>query len=190
MRRFPSPDTITPERFEQLVKSWLEAGAGGLQEFSAKQRQTVRGRDGDYEIDVTATFVGLGGARFTVVVECKKHKNPIKREIVQVLRDKQISIGASKAMLIATASFQSGAIEYASRNGVALIQVVSGQAQYIVASAERGLDAEQPRNQNGVSAAAEDFVGFFYGANPDGQLIFPQLVSDRREYDIELFLHK
>jgi restriction system protein len=168
MKKFPSVASLTPEQFEQQVRAWLEAGRSGLEEFTAKHQDYVPGHDGEYSIDVTARFTAFRGARFFVIVECKKHNNPIKRDVVQILHQKQLSTGANKALVVATANFQSGAIEYAAKHGVSLIQVVSGQFRYVQASAI-------PSGK--IPEDAEDFVGLFYGPNLDGKFMFPELVS-------------
>jgi HJR/Mrr/RecB family endonuclease len=168
MKRFPSVGSLTPAQFEQQVRAWLEAGSGGLEEFTSKHQDCVPGPDGEYSFDVTARFTAFGGARFVVVVECKRHNHPIKRDVVQILRQKQLSTGAHKALVVATAKFQSGAIEFAAKHGVGLIEVVNGQVRYIQASAT-------PTGQ--IPENAEDFVGLFYGPNPDGRLVLPELVS-------------
>lgn len=180
MKRFPPVSQLTPERFERQVKAWLESVAKPLEAFSAKHLDSIDGVDGEYTIDVTARFQALGGASFLIVAECKKHKNPIKREVVQALRDKQQSVGAQKAMVFATSSFQSGAIEYASKHGIALVQIVSGQAVYIQASARREL---RP-----IPEDAEDFAGLYYGQNPDGRLIFPEILTSSSNFNLACYL--
>lgn len=180
MKRFPPVGALTPEQFELLVKRWLDSGGQKLESFETAHLEQIEGLDGEYKFDVTARFKALGGADFLVIVECKKHKNPIKREVVQTLRDKQQSVGAQKAMVVSTSAFQSGAIEYASSHNIALVQIMSGQTVYI---------------QNSLSPPelctpedAENFVGLFYGANPDGKLLFPQLLSARMPLEMERFL--
>jgi restriction system protein len=180
MKRFPPVSQLTPERFERQVKAWLESVAKPLEAFSAKHLDSIDGVDGEYTIDVTARFQALGGASFLIVAECKKHKNPIKREVVQALRDKQQSVGAQKAMVFATSSFQSGAIEYASKHGIALVQIVSGQAVYIQARARREL---RP-----IPEGAEDFAGLYYGQNPDGRLIFPEILTSSSNFNLACYL--
>ena len=180
MKRFPPVSQLTPERFERQVKAWLESVAKPLEAFSAKHLESIDGVDGEYTIDVTARFQALGGASFLIVAECKKHKNPIKREVVQELRDKQQSLGAQKAMVFATSSFQSGAIRYASKHGIALVQIVSGQAVYIQASARREL---RP-----IPEDAEDFAGLYYGQNPDGRLIFPEILTSSSNFNLACYL--
>jgi hypothetical protein len=77
-----------------------------------KAHDVVEGVDGAYDFDATVRF-SVQGLEFLVVVEAKFHKNPIKRELVQVLHAKAVSVGAQKAVLVAAAHFQRGAIEYA-----------------------------------------------------------------------------
>jgi restriction system protein len=92
------------------------------------------GQDGTYEIDITARF-RIFGADFLVLVECKNHKNHIKREQVQMLHAKLLSLSAQKAMLFATNPFQDGAVEYANQHGIALVQLASGETSYFARSA-------------------------------------------------------
>jgi len=180
MKQFPPVAAITPEQFELLVKRWLDSGGQKLESFETAHLDQLEGIDGEYTFDVTARFKALGGANFIVIVECKKHKNPIKREVVQTLRDKQQSVGAQKAMVVSTSAFQSGAIEYASSHNIALVQIIGGQAVYI----RNSLTRPEAR----VLEYAEDYVGFFYGSNPDGRLLFPQLLSLRMPREMEQFL--
>ena len=159
---------------------WLESVATPLEAFSAKHADSLTGADGEYTIDVTARFKAFGGASFLLVVECKKHKNSIKREVVQVLHAKQQSLGAQKAMVFSTSSFQSGAIDYANEHGLALVQVVSGQVIYVQANARREL---RP-----IPESAEDYAGFFYGPNPNGRLVYPEVVSSNTTTGLAWFL--
>jgi restriction system protein len=181
MKRFPSVQDITPEQFELQVKSWLESVSIPLEEFKAVHLDKLNGLDGEYTIDVTVRFKALAGAQFLTVVECKKHKNSIKREVVQALREKQLSLGAQKAMIFATADFQSGAIEYAGKHGIALVQIVNGAARYIQNNAAR--------NSRAIPENADDYVGLFYGSDPTGKLIYPQLVSSEFNVELAEYLH-
>lgn len=164
MKRFPSVEEISPRAFEVQVKAWLESVSGSLESFSATHLEKLPGMDGEYEIDVVARFKALGGASFVVLVECKKHSNPIKRELVQVLKDKQQSLGAQKSMLVSTADFQSGAKEYAQKHGIALVQLVNGMAAYIQANARRAAPS--------IPDSAEDYAGLFYSPVP-GSIMQP-----------------
>jgi restriction system protein len=179
MKRFPNVDDISPEAFERQVKAWLESVAGTLESFSATHLERLSGMDGEYEIDVVARFKALGGASFVVLVECKKHKNPIKRELVQSLREKHLSLGAQKCMLVSTADFQSGAKEYAQKHGIALVQLVSGMAAYIQANAARVMSE--------IPDSAEDYAGLFCSPVP-GSILQP--FTARKNYGFSEFIGK
>ena len=127
---------ITSVQFEQEVKTYLESTSGKLREFQTEHRESIDGHDGTYEIDITARF-RIFGADFLVLVECKHHKNRIKREHVQVLHGKLVTLGAQKAMLFSTSEFQEGAVEYAIQHGIALVRLASGETSYFSRSANR-----------------------------------------------------
>ena len=178
---FPDPQKISPEDFELLVKDWFESCQGNLDSFQAQHRKKLRGYDGEYEIDVSISFKLFEGADINVIIECKRYNNPISRDLVQVLKDKKESVGAHKAFLVGTSKFQSGAIEYAAKNGIALIQVVDGRVMYIQASAKP--IQKIPEN-------AEPLAGFFWGNNPSGKLIFPLGLSRINNYSMMSYLQQ
>ena len=127
--------SLTPEQFEAEVENFLREAGIGLTEFKVQRLEKIHVSDGIYEIDVTARFEAFG-ASFLVLIECKHHKNPIKREVVRILFDRLRAVGAHKGMIFSTAKFQRGAIEFARVHGIALIQVVDGDTN----SRERGLE--------------------------------------------------
>lgn len=177
MKHFPNVAAISPEGFELQVKAWLESSSSTLQSFSAEHRKELSGVDGEYEIDVIARFKAFESAEFLVLVECKKHKHPIKREVVQCLRQKQLSMGAHKAMLVSTSPFQSGAHEFARAHGIALVEIINGMAVYIQASAKRRV---QP-----IPESAEDYAGIFHSPIA-GQV--PQPFTVKQNYGLGDFL--
>lgn len=126
---------ITPIEFEQLVCDYLRQAGVGLVQFSVLHNVIEKAYDGDYQIDVKASFEALG-ANFVVLVECKRHKSPIKREVVQALHDKIRSIGAQKGMIFSTSGFQQGATDYALLHGIALITVMEGRFTYFTKGEE------------------------------------------------------
>lgn len=77
------------------MKSIIEKSGLGLAQFSVQHLEKLDGTDGAYEIDVTARFRALG-ADFLVLIECKHHRHPVKRDIVQVLYDRIRAVGAHK----------------------------------------------------------------------------------------------
>lgn len=98
--------------------------------------------DGNYQIDVMVKNSFLGGENKTLI-ECKKYKYPVPREKVEILHSRVKSIGAHKGMLFSTSRFQEGAITFAKKHGIALVQVVDGKLQYEV-RAFGAMDIEIP----------------------------------------------
>jgi len=125
---FPAAD-ITPAEFERYVVGLLEAVAPSVEDFTVTLHDRIEGSDGLYDFDATVRFK-LGGMHFVVVVEAKRHSHPIKRELVQVLHDKLRSVGAHKAAMLATSPYQRGALEYATKHGIALATVTEGRFTY------------------------------------------------------------
>jgi restriction system protein len=127
--------TLSPKEFENEVEKLLiTIGKGKLSQFKTNKLEKLMGSDGEYEIDITVRFEALGG-KFLVLVECKHHKSPIKRDVVQVLNDRLRAVGAQKGMIFATTRFQKGAIEYAKQHGIALVQVADGKTSYFTKGA-------------------------------------------------------
>lgn len=116
---------VTPTEFEKYCKDILMGYAEEekLQKFSITHNIIIATDDGDYQIDVYATFWALG-VEFKVLCECKHYSSPITREKVVILADKVRSVGAHKGILISTSKFQSGAIKYAKKHGIALIEAI------------------------------------------------------------------
>ena len=126
---------ITAAEFERLVRDWILKQGGELTSLEVKHNVKVEAYDSTYQIDVLAKFQAFAGAEFIVLIECKKYRNAVERELVQVLHDKVRSLGAHKGMLFTTTGFQSGAIKYAKAHGIALVSIVEGAATYETRSA-------------------------------------------------------
>ena len=120
---------ISPSEFEQYVAGWVRSIGSELDSLEVTHNQKAKAHDGTYQIDVLATFRAFG-TTMKVLVECKKHSNPIPRSYVELLSSRLQSIGAHKGILVATTGFQSGAIEFAKEHGVALVRIVEGDAIY------------------------------------------------------------
>lgn len=127
------PLSLTPDEFEMYVEEYIRGLGGDLNEFEVKRLDTLSSSDDEYVMDVTARFEALGAA-FLVLIECKRHQHAIKRETVQILRDKVSEVGAHKGMIISTSGFQSGAVAYAAKHGIALIHVADGRTIQIAKS--------------------------------------------------------
>ena len=126
---------ISPREFELLVKDFLSNLGKELTSFKIKHDEKIFVEDGEYQIDVLAEFEFLGG-KFNVLVECKRYKNRVKREIVQLLFDKIRATGSHKGMIFSTSGFQEGAIKFAKIHGIALIRVIEGKYTYFTRSKE------------------------------------------------------
>ena len=125
-----NPNTnITPTDFEKLVHSYLSNLGEKLNSFESTHNLIIKKIDGNYQIDVYAEFIALGG-HIKVLIECKKHKNQIKRETVQLLYDKLRATSTHKGMIFSTSGFQSGAIKFAKVHGIALVKVFEGKLNY------------------------------------------------------------
>lgn len=132
MQSEPYQIKMTFDDYEVAVKNVVRAKGYTLADFQVTRKETLQGTDGEYEIDVVVRFTILDGAEITVLIECKHHKNSIKRELVQVLHRKLSSIGAHKAMMFTTAKYQRGAIEFAKIHGISLVQFVDSELNYAV----------------------------------------------------------
>ena len=170
MKIFERSFQISPEQYEQRVRSWVKSAAGTLQEFSSTHREVLQGSDGEYEIDVVVRFQALQ-TPFLVLVECKRHGRPIERDVVQVLNDRVRSIGANKGILFSTSKFQMGALEYAEKHGIALIQLIDGNALIMGRSGD-SLPGE-PLFPN-----RPDVFGMRYSLSPDGKRTFSSIDPD------------
>lgn len=151
--RFPGPD-ITPDEFERWVAQALDVAGAGKDALTVTLHDRVTAPDGTYDFDATVRF-RVAGMDFLVLAEAKLHKDPIKRELVQVLHQKMQSAGAQKAVLISTAPFQRGALVFASAHGIALVQVVEGRFAFV----RRAEGMGAPSRAEARSMGIPDYVG-------------------------------
>lgn len=127
---------ITPKDFEQYIKDWFDAQGIHLTSYKSLINNIVPAEDGHYEIDIDITYEAFG-VDFRVLVECKKHSNSIKREVLQILQQKIQSIGAHKGIICSTSDFQSGALEFSKKHGIACIKVSETRMTIQTRSADR-----------------------------------------------------
>ncbi|MFD6102661.1 restriction endonuclease [Nocardia salmonicida] len=173
--RFPDPD-ISPAEFEEWVVELFQAVQGQVDNLQVNLHEKIQGVDGEYDFDATVRFE-FAGMTFLVIVEAKHHNHPIKRDVVSVLKDKMHSVGAHKGIIVATAPFQKGAVEYAKVHGIALLKVTEGRFTYETKAAEPppALTRKEATELMGVPV----FVAHAYtaGSTPDSTLC--TLVSTR-----------
>ena len=129
---------INPTEFEVFCMETLKAYAEreNLQNFSIKHDQKIESDDGTYQIDVIAEYTALG-AKNVILIECKKHSNSVKRDVVTNLHAKLQSLGANKGIIISTVGFQRGAVQYAEKHGIALWQICDNYIKHYSASADK-----------------------------------------------------
>jgi restriction system protein len=132
----PDYINLSPQEFELTVFDFLKDVGSKLEKFEIIHNSIESSHDGTYQIDIKANFEALG-TNIKVIIECKKHNSPIKREVVQILRDKMQSLGAQKGIIFSTAKFQSGCIEYAEQHGIALVRIIEGKYSYETKSLDK-----------------------------------------------------
>ena len=124
------PVDVSPTEYEQQVVAWLRQAKGTLHDFPVQHQARVTGSSGEYTFDALAEFEILDGARLVILVECKRHGSPVKRDAVLTLEAKLRDVGAHKAMLFSTAGFQRGALDFATERGIATITFIDGKLTY------------------------------------------------------------
>ncbi len=163
---FPQPDDLSPEGFELFVASAFGEVGHRVSGLQVEHQRVEHGSDGDYSIDASVRFQ-LWGVNYVNLVEAKCHKDPIKREVVQVLDSKVRSVGAHKGIIFSTSRFQSGAVDFAGSHGIALVVVTEGRFTFSTRSAERsaGLTVERARE-----LGLPDLVAYSYEPTDDGAI--------------------
>jgi hypothetical protein len=158
------PADITPAEFEEFVVQLLGAVAPGIDHLVVTLHDKVTAADGTHDFDATVRFM-VAGMQFLVIVEAKRHKNPVKRELVQVLHQKVLSVGAHKGLMVSTAPYQRGALEFAVAHGIALATVTEGRFTVEVRGAGRRPEpmTREEAQQRGIPI----FVGHHYYGIPD-----------------------
>ena len=177
---FEQPINLTPKQFEQQVEKLLRKLGVGLTVFKVQRLEKIDAADGVYEIDVTARFEALG-ASFLVLIECKHHISPIKREVVQVLFDRLRAVGGHKGMIFSTARFQKGAIEFAQAHGIALVQITDGRTMYATRTYD-GVPALSPE--------APQYAEWIITMTEEGNESYRLLIGESPEVLLESFGEK
>jgi Restriction endonuclease len=154
------PADITPAQFEVYVSELLGSTESQLDKLAVTLHETIAGTDGSYDFDATVRYE-FAGMAFLVLVEAKRHANPIKRELVQVLHQKIQSVGAHKGVMVSTAPYQSGALTFAKTHGIALVTVTEGRFTYETKAFDKPapVTREEARKFFGIPT----FVGHCYG---------------------------
>lgn len=120
---------ITPREFEKEVKKLFSIKENKYKLIEIIHDKKIQNEDQEYQIDIYYEFEQADFS-FKVLVECKRHKGAVSRELIQVLNDKLTETGTHKGILVSTSGFQKGAISYARRKGIALVRIVRGEMLY------------------------------------------------------------
>ena len=166
---------ISPEQFELQVRDWLENTDDNLTGFSVTHLERLKGDSGEYEIDVVAEFTVFEHAIIKVLIECKKYKSPVKRDVIMILESKIRDSNAHKGMVFSTSGFQSGAIEYASKRGIATVGVQHGHTNYFTKSL--GVQPVSPPPW----VETPDYIGWFIRQTESGIQNFSLVEAGRNE---------
>ncbi len=125
---------MTPTEFEKHSLHILIEQLKNIESCIFQHDKIIEVDDGNYQIDGYIEFE-LMGVKYKTLIECKHYKTSISREKVAVLYDKIRACGANKGIMVSSSNFQSGAVQYASKHGIALIQLTDADCVYKTRSA-------------------------------------------------------
>jgi hypothetical protein len=180
------PADITPAEFEEFVTELFASAQEGIESLPVRLHEKITGVDGAYDFDATVRYE-IAGMSFLVLVEAKKHKNPIKRELVQVLYQKLQSVGAHKGIMISTAPYQKGAVEFAKTHGVALVTLTEGRFTFEARGKYSAYAVSRQEAKEKFDSSK--FVGHHYGPGSAPGATSSTLVSpEHPEYIATLLL--
>jgi hypothetical protein len=183
-----SSDGLSPGEFEEYVVDLLGSAAPAVTGLVVTLHEKIRGVDGEYDFDATVRYE-LWGLSFLVLAEAKRHKNPIKRELVQILHQKVQSVGAHKGVMISTAPYQRGAVEFAKAHGVALVTVVREPRRVILVNKMETLLGPLPRRRARGWLNGRSPIGVYYAdLSPDGPVRLTPISPGHPDLVAELLL--
>ncbi|WP_337248749.1 restriction endonuclease [Rhodovulum sulfidophilum] len=139
-----NPIEIASEVYEKQVVSWLRSAGQELQSFTVSHLEKIHGRGGEYSIDGLVEFEIFGGTKICVLVECKRHRRPVERDVILGVHAKSQAIGAQKSIVFSTSGFQRWAIKFATSAGIALVIFVDGKLTYVTRNREPLCEAGHP----------------------------------------------
>ena len=132
----PSPENndaikITPRQFERHVLELFENETTDYELLEITHDKKITREEQDYQIDIFYNF-RHANLDFKVLVECKRTNRAIERQYIQILNDKLKELGCHKGIVVSTCGFQSGAINYAKKHGIALLRIIENKINYEV----------------------------------------------------------
>ena len=124
---------MTPREYEDAVARLIDRLVAGVELIppGVQRRSKLKGKTGQaYEIDLLYRY-RLGGLEYLTIVECEHWGHKVGVDVVNQLYAIQQDVGAHKAAIVTTLGFQKGAINVASKNGIALICFVRKNPKFI-----------------------------------------------------------
>ncbi|WP_440894050.1 restriction endonuclease [Aeromonas dhakensis] len=113
---------MTPKDYEILVSRLLKENLPSGTEV--EQLKTFQGKDTTHEIDISYCL-NIAGIKYLNIVECKLWNRRVGKREMQAFHSTIKDIGANKGVFVTSTGFQSGAIEIAKKNGIALVKVTN-----------------------------------------------------------------
>ncbi|HIF9056378.1 TPA: restriction endonuclease [Photobacterium damselae] len=113
---------MTPKEYEDLVSRLFKNELPLDTEI--EQLKVFQGKDTKHEIDISYNLK-IAGVNYLNVVECKLWNRKVGKREMQAFHATIKDIGANKGIFVTSVGFQSGAIEIAKKNGIALVKVTN-----------------------------------------------------------------
>lgn len=122
-RRY-EPVSMDPMEYEIEVTRLFEQMSSDVKDLR------VTHQIGPWKFDFTSRYE-WSGMQFLMCGEAKRHSSSIKKDVVVAyLHYRTQDIGGHKGIVVASAPFQSGALQEARKHGIALVQFVDGAARF------------------------------------------------------------
>ncbi|WP_045609246.1 restriction endonuclease [Vibrio vulnificus] len=126
---------MTPKEYEDLVSRLLKNELPIDTEI--EQLKVFQGKDTSHVIDISYNLK-IAGVNYLNVVECKLWSRKVGKREMQAFHSTIKDIGANKGIFVTSIGFQSGAIEIAKKNGIALVKVTNEHPLFDVQHNFRG----------------------------------------------------
>lgn len=152
--------------YERLVQSLFQTLAGN--DVTVHHKREYKGRISRRSIivDVSYEFSGVGGAKFLVLIECKRYRAKVEVGDVEEFQSKLHDIGAHKGIMVTTIGYQSGAIEVAKGHKMALttftadgekILLDKDKLYYVIESYDDSVESPRPYGPFDIYNAVHPF---------------------------------
>lgn len=102
------------------------------------------------------------GFRITIVLECKCWSKRINVGLVQEFKAKLLEVGSPRGIMVTTAGYQSGAVQYASENGIGLLVLRDEEeGRYLVEMVSEGVVPSKSGEVMGFLVPPDVLYGVF-----------------------------